>query len=221
MDKARLLIEGSDEPLECRFNPAELRVSKSNQWKPRRTKGVNAPQLVFERGGSSTLTLSLTFDVTDTDEPASVTDYTDRLLTLMRIDEELPGSKRSSAKARPPWVEFEWGPLHSFRAVVENLELTYTYFARDGTPLRAKADLTLKQYEDDSYGLQNPTSHTPNPHRTHRVQPGETLDRIAARYYGQPAGWRRIAEANGVVDPLQLAAGTRLMIPEPKARRRG
>jgi nucleoid-associated protein YgaU len=36
---------------------------------------------------------------------------------------------------------------------------------------------------------------------------------IAAREYEDPAEWRRIADANGIDDPLQLEPGRRLMIP--------
>lgn len=36
------------------------------------------------------------------------------------------------------------------------------------------------------------------------VEPGERLDRIAARRVGDPALWWRIADVNGAIDPLGL-----------------
>ena len=36
---------------------------------------------------------------------------------------------------------------------------------------------------------------------------------IAFREYDDPAQWRRIAEANGIDDPLALQPGRRLLIP--------
>jgi nucleoid-associated protein YgaU len=45
------------------------------------------------------------------------------------------------------------------------------------------------------------------------VQPGETLDRISARYYGDSTQWRRIAAANGISDPLSVRSGALLSIP--------
>ena len=50
---------------------------------------------------------------------------------------------------------------------------------------------------------------------------GETLDRIAAAHYADPFNWRLIAEANGIIDPLDVAPGTVLVIPELPVRRRG
>jgi nucleoid-associated protein YgaU len=104
--------------------------------------------------------------------------------------------------------------MHSFKAVVSSLDLSFIYFAADGTPLRARAELVLVQFERElAFGPQNPTSGTPHPHRVHRVNPGETLDRIAAAHYGDPTRWRAIAAANGIEDPLALEPGTVLAIP--------
>ena len=103
-------------------------------------------------------------------------------------------------------MEFHWGTLHSFKAVVERLSLRFTYFSSSGMPLRAKADLSFKQWTDEEVQpLQNPTSHASSMHSVHTLMTGETLDRIAARYYRDPTRWRLIADANGIVDPLDAA----------------
>lgn len=216
--KAYLELERGDD-LRCMFNPAELSISKSNRWEAVESKGTNAPTLRFQQGDAGSLKVSLTFDTTA--EGGPVTQYTDRLLQLMAVDDQLPGSDRGRNKSRPPWVRLHWADLHSFKAVVDSLTLTFTYFASDGTPLRAKAQLGLKQYEDDGVlGLQNPTSGTPVPHRVHRVVHGETLDRIAARHLGDPGRWRLLARANDILDPLVLEEGTSLIIPELQPVRR-
>jgi nucleoid-associated protein YgaU len=216
--KAYLKTERGDR-IDCLFNPSELTVSKSNSWNSGQSKGKNAPELRFQGGQSATLTLSLTFDTTR--EGGDVTEYTSKLLDLMKSDASLPGGDRHNNSARPPWVEFHWGKLHSFRSIVERLQLKFTYFASDGTPLRAKADLTLKQWKDEAeLPLQNPTSSTPTVHTVHTLLPGETLDRVAAAHYQDPTRWRPIAAANGIVDPLAVAPGTTLILPEPEARHR-
>lgn len=93
--------------------------------------------------------------------------------------------------------------------------MTFTYFSSSGVPLRANMSLSLRQYEQSTaFGPQNPTSGTPRPHRVHRIQPGETLDRISAQYYGDSTKWRALAQANGVEDPLTLRPGALLSIPQ-------
>jgi nucleoid-associated protein YgaU len=211
--KAYLEIENGDK-IDCMFNPAELTISKSNTWKPPgEAKGKNAPELRFQAGQSATLTLSLTFDTTR--DGTAVTDHTDALLGLMKVDPKLPGGDKNRNSHRPPWVKFHWGSTHSFKAVVDQLKIRFTYFASNGMPLRAKADLTLKQWKDEAeLPLQNPTSSTPTLHSVHQLLPGETLDRVASTHYGDPTRWRIIAEANNILDPLDLPKGATLAIPE-------
>lgn len=216
--KAYLLSEKGDQ-IQCMFNPSELTISKSNGWQGGEAKGKDAPELRFQSGQSATLTLSLTFDSTADGKP--VTEYTDKLLALMKVDSSLPGADKSRNKGRPPWVEFHWGGTKSFKAVVEKVQIKFTYFTSSGKPLRCKADLSLKQWKDEGdLPLQNPTSSTPTLHTVHQLRPGETLDRVAARHYGDATRWRQIAEANGILDPLLLPKGTHLAIPEQGARSR-
>lgn len=219
-EKAFLLTESGEQIL-CAFNPSELRFSKSNRWSEARTApGQNAPNLEFQQGQPAVMSVNLLFDTSE--QGTSVSELTSRLMALTKVDSELPGSDPERNKGRPPWVRFHWGEIHSFKGVVESLEITYDYFTPRGRALSAKASLTLKQYEDEGRGhLQNPTSHTPNLHTIHQVRPGETLDRIASTHYGDPGRWRLIAAANGVLDPLSLTPGASLVIPEPRGVRRG
>ncbi|MEJ3750445.1 LysM peptidoglycan-binding domain-containing protein [Actinomycetes bacterium KLBMP 9797] len=221
-EKAELRVEGGG-VIPCLFNPAELTITKANTWDAVEGMGRNTPELRFQAGQPGTISLSLTLDTTLDDKlDADVTKHTTKLLDLLKINPALPGSDQGRNKARPPWVEFHWGTLHSFKAIVERLQIKYTYFASSGIPLRAKADLALKQWMDEAQKpLQNPTSHTPAPHAMHRVVRGETLDRIAAAHYADSTRWRLIAEANAVVDPLAVAPGTLLVVPELPVRRRG
>jgi len=212
MPKAFLEIEGGTN-LPCLFNPESLSVSRANAWQGSTAPGRGVPTVRYEGASSGTFSLSLFFDTTSEGQP--VTKYTSKLLKLMEVDPSLPGSSDRTQNARPPWVVFHWGDLHSFKAVITSLTLNFTYFSSTGVPLRAKADLALLQYQQElAFGPQNPTSGTPYPHRVHRVQPGETLDRIAALHFGDPTQWRRIADGNGIEDPLALRPGTLLAIPE-------
>ncbi|HVX16564.1 MAG TPA: LysM peptidoglycan-binding domain-containing protein [Acidimicrobiales bacterium] len=210
-DKSFLEIEDGKR-IECKFNPAELSVTRSNNWYVDPLPGKGVAKARYGGAGSGMFALSLFFDTTDTGQP--VTSYTGQILGLLEVNPKLPGSDEASGNVRPPWVRFHWGQLHSFKAVVTSATVNFDYFSSEGTPLRARADLTLLQFEEEmAFGRQNPTSGTPRPHRVHRISPGETLDRIAAAHYGDPTRWRTIAAANGIEDPFALRPGTLLSIP--------
>lgn len=213
MQKAYLELE-SGSRIECMFNPAKFQFTTSNRWDSDRLPGRTAPMLRFAGGDAGSFSLSLVFDTTDTGN--AVTEHTNKLLALMEIDTSIPGYEQSKNNGRPPWTKFHWGRhLHTFKAVVTSANVTFTYFSHEGLPLRAKVDLALEQYEPDAtWGAQNPTSGTPKPKRTHQVISGDTLDRIAAKYYGDATKWRAIATNNHILDPLELQPGTILSIPE-------
>ncbi len=196
----------------CAFNPNELQVTRENLWAADTAVGAGVPRLRFAGAQSGVLRVSLFFDTTA--DGTAVTAHTGKLLGLMDPDPDLPGSDAASGNVRPQWVIFHWGDLHSFKGVMSALDLSFIYFTNDGVPLRARADLVLTQYEPDrAFGPQNPTSGTPQPHKVHRIVPNETLDRIAARHYGDPTRWRDIAAANGIEDPQSIVPGTLLSIP--------
>lgn len=210
-EKAFLETEGGDR-VPCLFNPAQLRISRANSWQGDALPGAGVPRLRFLGASSGVLALDLFFDTTSDGTP--VTRYTEKILGLMDVDETIPGSDAKNHRVRPPYVTFHWGDLHAFKAVVAELELTFTYFSASGVPLRAMMKLVLRQYEpSNAFGPQNPTSGTPQPQRVHRVQSGETLDRIAAQYYGDATRWRALADANGLGDPLAVRPGTMLSVP--------
>lgn len=54
--------------------------------------------------------------------------------------------------------------------------------------------------------------------RRYTVEKGDTLSRIAERYYGQPSKWRLIYEANQntISDPDLIYPGQELEIPEER-----
>jgi hypothetical protein len=215
VSKAVIWIEqgsgiGANDEIECLFNPEQLSIAKSVQWEADTANYVNAPKMYFKKGGSATLDLELMFDTTDTG--SSVATYTKDLLRLTEQNDAFP---TPDAKVkRPPTVHFHWGEFTSFESYVKQVSVTYTYFASDGTPLRAKAKVSLEQAEEDNTWLaQNPTSGTPDPHRVHVLQVGETLDGLASTYYGDPTQWRTIADANRADDPLRIPPGTRLKVP--------
>jgi LysM repeat protein len=213
LQKAYLEVESGGR-IDCMFNPSTFAFSTSNRWETDQIPGKPTPTLRFAGGGSGSFNLSLVFDTTA--DGSTVTAHTNKLLKLLDVDTSLAGYDAAKNNGRPPWVKFHWGTdLHSFKAVVTSASVTFTYFSAEGLPLRANVELALQQYEPDAnWGPQNPTSGTPKPNRTHQVQVGDTLDRIAARYYGDSTKWRDIATLNGIGDPLDLTPGRLLSIPE-------
>jgi nucleoid-associated protein YgaU len=85
------------------------------------------------------------------------------------------------------------------------------------------AKLKLKQKEREQLptsaaGGSNPRGQNPTTVglaglASHVVRDGDTLQSIAFAHYRDPTRWRRIAEANGIDDPMRLRRGHALTIP--------
>lgn len=198
----------------CQFNPESLTISKALDWSGDKSPNFNSPFLKFAGGDSATYQLSLFFDAYSTTPPKDVREYTNQLLALT-----LRGAGYSLFLvpfAMPPFVKLVWGKITLFEAVVEQVDITFTLFDPDGTPIRAKADVKFKQNEilgDDIIPAQNPSSRTDG-RKTRIAHSAQRLDQIAFEEYGDSRYWRVLAEANGLDDPFQLVDGQILVIPQ-------
>jgi hypothetical protein len=214
--KAQLEIEGQA-PLPCWFNPRQYAISKANHWHATPVVGASLPSIQFGGGLARELTLELLFDASD-NVSSDVRSVTDQLFLMMEVTEQAS----AAGAGRPPTVTFTWGPMVSFKAVARWLDVHYTLFRPDGTPIRASCALTLVQVEkaDSRSGsgvapAQNPTTRASAKLGVHVLLDGDSLPSIAYAAYGDPTRWREIAQANAIDDPLVLVRGRALTIPEP------
>jgi hypothetical protein len=195
--------------LVCRFNPKTLKLSGGAEWKTEETnlasKGI--PKAQFQKQKPRTMSLQLLIDHFELPS-GDVTVEVDILWDWTKPRDAVIG-----AWASTPHLRFQWGARRYFRCYIKSMSVEYTLFSRSGAPLRATVDLTLEETLD-IFPTTNPTSGGPGGERSHRVGAGDTLHSIAQRYYGQPRMWRGIAAFNGVDDPLQVATGTVLGLPD-------
>jgi hypothetical protein len=129
------------------------------------------------------------------------------------------GGGGATEKADPPELEFVWGKLRingatSFVGHLTSISVSYEMFARDGTPLRAKVNLSLESTSQNPTGT-NPTSGAEKSDRRHVLRRGQSLQSVAYAVYGDAGRWRAIAAVNGIDDPFRIKAGHELLLPEP------
>lgn len=125
------------------FNPTSLRLQLANRTEGGDQPGRQARQYIGT--GSATLSLELIYDTADegtTGWPKSVLEYTSQLEYF--ITPRLQGGQHQA----PPRARFSWSEF-SIEGVVEGLTVELDHFAHDGTPLRAKASLSIKGQNAD------------------------------------------------------------------------
>jgi len=117
---------------------------------------------------------------------------------------------------RLPILLFSWGIVgprgHNVRVTLEKVTVDYLRFDDLGIPVWAKIGLTLVEYNAPK-PFTNPTSGGVPGRAKHLVSQGENVVQIATKAYGSPNAWRRVAEANGIDDPLRVRPGRTLALP--------
>lgn len=204
-----------DEPITVPFSPTELSFTKGANYAEVPIPGLELPLLQFVRGEAETVSLELFLDASA--GTLSVTELARRLYKLAMISPE---------HHSPPLVKVSWGSgfpgpslgpsaesEKSFTAVVLSVGRRFTFFASDGTPLRAVVTLALKQFLTLSEQLTAMDLQSADHTRIHVVQQGETLPLIAFDAYADAALWTLIATHNNLSNVRQVAAGTRLELP--------
>jgi LysM repeat protein len=205
--RAKLMITsplkpGDDQIIEFRFNPTEYQLQKANNFAEIAIPGLESPPIQFVRGNTEKLTVELLADTSDTLKDVRDV-YVNKLRNLLNI--------RSESHA-PPIVTFIWS-TEEFKGVVESLNVTYVLFSPEGTPLRAKLSLVLKEYRPVEIQLKDRPKTSPDLDKTWVVRRGDTLSSIASAVYRDASVWRAIAAANQIQDPRAIAPGRVLTLP--------
>jgi len=208
------VLDGSDKGkvITVLFNPTEYSFERTNSYKATAVPGLGSPLLQFVNGESAQLSMELFLD--DYTDPEGPTSLLQRerdplmkrlrdLTKLLEIDRDLHA---------PPPVRFNWGPME-FSAVIEKLGRKVTMFHPDGTPARLSLSVSFKEYRTLRQQLEDPRRESADKTKRRVVVGREALWLIAAREYDDANEWVRIAEANDLDDPREIAPGDWLQLP--------
>lgn len=203
-------------PVEALFNPSEISITRSAWWD--RLHGIGQGGLAsatvvqeFRSLAADTISIDLFFDTYDRRPAgiggADVRRHTGQVVALTDVDTELH---------HPPVCYLRWGAFDIFTGVLTSLSQRFTLFLPDGTPVRATLTCEFSQVTSAAH-VRVGELHSADVVKTRLVRRYDTLQSLAADEYGDPALWRPIALANGIVRPRDLLPGTRLIIPRLRA----
>jgi LysM repeat protein len=183
------------------FNPEEYTLNKDNNFAAQAIPGLSGPLLQFVNGNMRTLEMELFFDTTDA--RTDVRSATQKVVGLLDIDSTLHA---------PPVLRVSWASLQ-FRCVLARVSQKFTMFLEDGSPVRARLNVTFNEFLDPDTEAKEVNRQTADFTKVHVVKRGDTLSRIANALYDNPAVWRPIAIANNLSDPRDISIGQSLAIP--------
>jgi hypothetical protein len=206
------------DPVPVQFNPATMKLQLTNSTEGGKSRGQQTRQ--FLGSSSTTLTVELIFDTADegqTDSPRSVRERTSI------VEKYVLPEAQGKDKQAPPKLRFQWGPL-VLDGLLDNISIDIDHFAADGTPLRAKVSLSLKEQNSlYQFGAIGPGANQQSAPPAGQVSTGlpgssagpstqsataiggETAADFAARMGLDPTAWRGLDI--GADSSLSLSAG--------------
>jgi nucleoid-associated protein YgaU len=189
------------------FNPEEYTVNKDIQYAQISVPGLSAPVVQFVHGNAQTLEMELFLDTVEKNMQAAagsdVRDLVHKVTSFMEIEPTMHA---------PPPVLFTWASL-SFTCVLQRASQKFIMFKPDGTPVRAKLQVTFSEFRNVDMEAKEVKRQTADYSKLHTVCEGDSLALIAWREYGRPTAWRPIALRNGIDDPRSLRTGDVLVLP--------
>ena len=197
------------------FNPSEYKITHSANYSEKERPKNDNPVVSFGGSPMSVLSLRLYFDGdSDYSDPnqsgIANAKYKEKDITkaLSKISSltNIVGSVHM-----PSPVVFIWGSM-KFVGYVQSVSTAYTMFDKEGKPLRAIADLTISGFNADMGERASPFM-SPDRTKARTLTEDASILSIAQSEYGDAREWRRIANANGIMDPLDIPVGRVLRVP--------
>lgn len=101
----------------------------------------------------------------------------------------------------------------TFDGILTDLLITYTLFAPDGEPLRAKISATFLDYRENKRRVLEEAKESPDLTHIRTVKDEEKLPLIAYQAYKDPTYHMEIAKVNNLTNFRKLTVGQELVLP--------
>ncbi len=114
---------------------------------------------------------------------------------------------------RPRFLIVFWGTEINFRCVLSNLDINYTLFEPDGSPLRAKISATFLRHKSREEQVAEAKLASPDLTHYRKVEQGDRLDRLAYLIYNDSKYFLQVGLANSLTSIRRVPVGLNLYFP--------
>jgi hypothetical protein len=199
------------QPFSVWVNPASYTHNTQIGYNDRQAQGSSGPSPEFNRVSQEDVSFELLFDATGVIPVPQGQSYAngvaDAIKQLTTMAVTLNGSIHS-----PNYLILAWAQLQ-FQCVMSSMNLSYSLFRPDGTPLRAKAQCTFQSYTSETQLAQEDGLESPDVTHLVTVLAGDTLPLLCYKIYGDSGYYREVAGVNGLLDFRHVKPGTQLLFP--------
>jgi nucleoid-associated protein YgaU len=210
---------------EAMFNPDTF--SQKYEIEYGKNQGFNSTngRVNYARSRPRQLNLKLILDGTGVDE-MGITALFGRKTVSERVKQFIDLTFRMNGNIHEPnYLVVEWGGKEDggliFSCRLLDVNVSYTSFDRDGSPLRAELDINLIADEDVKKRMAQENKSSPDLTHSRIVKSGDTLPLLTKEIYGTSAYYLRVAQINHLDDFRNLTPGQELFFPPLDSQSQG
>lgn len=203
--------------MEVQYNPETLSMKYESVFQGRQGIATSSAQARFSYSRSKVLNVALVFDGTNVGDSGLYTfvrhvpTVAERIKRFLDLCYQIQGEIHEPAYLKLTWSKDVLGP--SFDCRLQSVDIKYTAFNRDGSPLHA--ELAVVFVEDLAPKIKAASPPLSSPDLSHRrvVRSGDTLPLLCREIYGSAEHYLRVAEVNRLDDFRSLRPGQELIFP--------
>jgi Contractile injection system tube protein len=198
------------------YNPTSFSVSHEIKHDELGALTVGNMVKKFLSANPRTVSMELFFDGTGA-SPSSLGVSANDLSGIQSVENQinnflLGAYQISGVIHRPNFIMIIWGSF-IMTGVLSSANVTYTMFATDGSPLRAKLAITIKEHTESKLLIKALSLQSPDLSKSITVQEGDTLPLLCFREYGDASYYIKVAKVNNLKNYRKLIQGTELLFP--------
>lgn len=211
-------------PFVVQYNPTTLNVTHDVKYdcKKRSTSGNSNPKFIHTN--PRTVSMELLFDSTGA-SPSSIGSLATLAeqvglktnLDIKRVDVQVQlfmklAYQISPDDHQPLGIMLSWGTF-VLNCRLTSASVNYTMFASDGSPLRARVSVSVKEVIPDTLLQKILSLASPDLSKSVTVKEGDNLQLLCQQVYGNPALYTQVAAVNKLSNYRKLVPGTQLLFP--------
>ncbi len=196
------------------INPTSYSYKFGIRYNNRQAQGSNGSSPDFNKVGPDSVSFELLFDATGV-IPSPIAGKsavpTDGVYSQIEAFKALVLSFNGKIHS-PNFVILSWAQLQ-FRCRLQSMDLNYTLFRPDGTPIRARMSLSFLGFNSEQTLAKQASKASPDMTHIVTVVAGDSLPTLCHSIYGSSLYYLRIARFNGLNGFKTLVPGTKLRFP--------
>lgn len=192
-----------------KINPASYSHNHQVQYNNNTAQGAPGTTLKFKGIPPETISFELYFDASGAVDP-NVVDVKTQLDSFKEVCFNYNGSIHE-----PNYLIISWGTL-VFKCKLTSMDISYSLFKPDGTPLRAKASVKFEEAIDSNLIASEADKQSPDITHMVLIKDGDKLPLICKKVYGDHTYYAEVARHNKLANFRNLVPGTKIYLPPLK-----